>query len=421
MLASRGRIVVVTVNYRLGVLGFLPIGRHSNLGLQDLVAALRWVKENIVGFGGDPEAVTLAGHGSGAECVHWLMMSPSVQYGSLFHRVIMMSGAAHPPVRNPQEVVFATARHLNCPLDHRLTHCLRETPLESLLSVPVAVSTFATPFGPVEDGVVVVSSQNYFREKSHRMKNHHLRRSSREENLTRGSKKYDMLFGLVRAEALFYFSEYDLLFGIENDKKIHLLESFVNETYRYHTAEILATLVNEYTSWERPVQHPANILRDTEEALSDGRVAAPLVRAAEAHSGGSYMYLFSHQTRASDYSKQLGSIHGEELCYLFPNSDFLSRNLTKAELHLSQTFVSYVANFVKTGDPNRADHQNHSKHRRSHRLAWLPYDKLHKRYMMLDTRSKMKDHYRAHRLSFWLNLVPQLQQSDDNQLENNAS
>lgn len=85
----------------------------------------------------------------------------SFSAGSLFHRVVLMSGSARPLVADHEEVVTTVARHVHCPLDHRLLHCLRSRPLEALLSVPVARSTFSTPFGPVEDGVIVVSKDSY--------------------------------------------------------------------------------------------------------------------------------------------------------------------------------------------------------------------------------------------------------------------
>lgn len=65
--------------YNVLLLGFLnpaPLERTAaNLGLQDLTAAFQWIQDNILFFGGDPEAVTAAGHGSGASCVHWLTPS----------------------------------------------------------------------------------------------------------------------------------------------------------------------------------------------------------------------------------------------------------------------------------------------------------------------------------------------------------
>ncbi|XP_054270706.1 neuroligin-4, Y-linked-like [Macrosteles quadrilineatus] len=83
VLASYGKVVVVTINFRLGILGFLKPGVSdhvpSNFGLFDQVAALEWVRVNIAKFGGDPRSVTLMGHGTGAACVSYLMISPLAQ------------------------------------------------------------------------------------------------------------------------------------------------------------------------------------------------------------------------------------------------------------------------------------------------------------------------------------------------------
>ncbi|KAG8243120.1 neurexin protein binding, partial [Homalodisca vitripennis] len=163
VLASYGNLVVITLSYRLGLVGFLsadPTRKTlANFGLLDIIAALRWVQDNIQEFGGDPETVTLAGHGSGAACVHWLMTSPSVAPGTLFRRVILMSGSAasiKSSVRDPWAITQKIASHVNCPLDHRLLNCLRDRPLEALMSTPLDSSKFSTSFGPSEDGVVIV-------------------------------------------------------------------------------------------------------------------------------------------------------------------------------------------------------------------------------------------------------------------------
>jgi para-nitrobenzyl esterase len=103
-LAAQG-VVVVTLNYRLGVLGFLahpdltqesPLAPGGNFGLQDQIAALQWVQANIAAFGGDPGAVTIAGQSAGALSVHMLVASPLAQ--GLFHRAIAQSG---PPTLVP--------------------------------------------------------------------------------------------------------------------------------------------------------------------------------------------------------------------------------------------------------------------------------------------------------------------------------
>jgi len=98
-LARRGEIVVVTFNYRLGALGYLHLNGiggeefhgASNAGLRDQIAALEWVKENIAGFGGDPENVTLAGQSAGAMSIGALLASPRAR--GLFHKAICQSGA----------------------------------------------------------------------------------------------------------------------------------------------------------------------------------------------------------------------------------------------------------------------------------------------------------------------------------------
>lgn len=87
-------IVLVTLNYRLGVFGFLSVGTYhhpGNLAFKDQVLALKWVKNNIAKFGGDPDVVTLMGNSAGAFSVTAHMVSPMSK--GLFHRVIAFSGA----------------------------------------------------------------------------------------------------------------------------------------------------------------------------------------------------------------------------------------------------------------------------------------------------------------------------------------
>ncbi|CAG2063575.1 unnamed protein product, partial [Timema podura] len=86
-------VVLVTINYRLGVLGFLDVEGSdvvANNGLRDQVMALRWVRDNISQFGGDPENVTIFGESAGATSVHALLLAPSSE--GLFHKAIAQSG-----------------------------------------------------------------------------------------------------------------------------------------------------------------------------------------------------------------------------------------------------------------------------------------------------------------------------------------
>src|SRR3954449_8346863 len=95
VLAERGDVVVVTVNYRLGALGFLG---GANAGLLDQQCALRWVRANIADFGGDPDNVTLFGESAGSGSVGMQLVMPSSR--GLFERAIMQSGAGWPITRD---------------------------------------------------------------------------------------------------------------------------------------------------------------------------------------------------------------------------------------------------------------------------------------------------------------------------------
>ncbi|CAL7940611.1 unnamed protein product [Xylocopa violacea] len=113
----RKDIVLVTINYRLGVLGFLNIEHEAapgNQGLKDQVMALRWVQENISSFGGDPDNVTIFGESAGAASVHYLTLSPLSQ--GLFHKAISQSGAVSNPwaanTVEPKKYVYQIAAQL---------------------------------------------------------------------------------------------------------------------------------------------------------------------------------------------------------------------------------------------------------------------------------------------------------------------
>jgi para-nitrobenzyl esterase len=117
VLARRGDVVVVTLNYRLGALGFLLLpelareegGAPGNFGLLDQIAALEWVRDNIEAFGGDPAQVTLFGQSAGAMCAATLVGTPRAR--GLFQRAILQSGAAQ-SVHAPETAERVTATFL---------------------------------------------------------------------------------------------------------------------------------------------------------------------------------------------------------------------------------------------------------------------------------------------------------------------
>lgn len=136
-MAGAGNMIVVTINFRLGLLGFLNIPGSElkgNYGMLDQVAALKWIQDNIAAFGGDPTRVTIAGQSSGAASVALHLMSPLSK--GLFHQAILQGGEATSP--------FATytskdpnygkqyLKKLNC-ISEDMLPCLRSKTTEEIL------------------------------------------------------------------------------------------------------------------------------------------------------------------------------------------------------------------------------------------------------------------------------------------------
>ena len=137
-LAARGDIVVVTINYRLGALGFLAhpaLGRNGdvgNYGLADQQAALRWVRDNIAKFGGDPDKVTIAGESAGAMSVCDHLVAPGS--AGLFRAAILQSGPCQAQLALPeaQRASLDYARQAGCEDPATAAACLRALPADKL-------------------------------------------------------------------------------------------------------------------------------------------------------------------------------------------------------------------------------------------------------------------------------------------------
>ena len=148
VLAERGDVVVVTLNYRLGALGFLGGG---NWGLLDQQCALRWVREHIAEFGGDPGNVTLFGESAGAGSVGLQLVMPSS--AGLFERAAMQSGAGNPTsMARAEQVAAELARECG-------GRSLRDIPVDDIVEGQIRVDAAhrgAMVFLPAVDGDVVV-------------------------------------------------------------------------------------------------------------------------------------------------------------------------------------------------------------------------------------------------------------------------
>jgi para-nitrobenzyl esterase len=344
-LASRANAVVVTVNYRVGALGFLAAdaldaadGRHvsGNYGLLDVQAALQWVNRNAAAFGGDPHKITVMGESAGANLVLGLLASPASE--GLFARAIVQSSTdgAHtvPLVQAEKQVYARTLEEIGCSSGPDLLGCLRTAPVQSFLRMTLK-PTF------VQDGVVLpLDPLEAFKQG----------RFIRVPVLIGSNAKENYLFtARVEADVLKHTMTGEDLRG-------QLKASFADK----------ADLVSGHYASDSYV-NAATLIGS---ALTDRRFAclANLARTGLSQ----YVPVFGYQLDIADPLQQQPlvpgndlpnvSYHTSDLGYVFDN-DGDGQKLSGRHASLSHMIGDYWAAFAAEGDPNAGAE-------RSVRVAW---------------------------------------------------
>ncbi|XP_054273205.1 neuroligin-1-like [Macrosteles quadrilineatus] len=408
VLASHGHVIVVTLNYRLGLLGFLKPHSGSHAGdccvaLRDIEAALKWLQLNIASFGGDPGRVTVVGHDTGAALVNLLLLQESNK--GLLHKAVLLSGSMLSPwalVPSPDSTRSQVTTYLGCPDKHDLPACIKDLPLSKLLAVDFPAPRFLPRFGPWS-----VNSPSYTMEHAGDM-----------------FMSTPLLLGVTTTESYLDMNEHDIQYGFEEDQRNRILRTYVRNAYVYHLNEIFSTVRNEYTDWDKPIVHPINVRDSVLEALSDGHTVSQLLKMATLHAkrgkASTHMFHFNYQPKDSDFHERLGSVRGEDLSFvlgqpLVGGHPYFPHNYSRQDMSVSETLVNFVTNFAKTSNPNEPRHHHTSSKDKSHHrgLTWEPYDLNTQLYLSLGVKSRMKSHYRGHKMAIWLNLIPQLHQSGD--------
>ena len=155
---KNGEVILVAVNYRLGPLGFLSMGNNmisGNAGMKDQVMALKWVKDNIKNFGGDPNLVTIFGESAGSLSVAMHIISPMSR--GLFQRGILQSGTAIGPswgtVTPEKAVRFANtlSEKLGCAQADNVVTCLQDKNMEDIVGISYNISRERMIWVPVSD------------------------------------------------------------------------------------------------------------------------------------------------------------------------------------------------------------------------------------------------------------------------------
>lgn len=341
-LAVEGGLMVVTINYRLGALGFLssglldaPDGVSGNYGIQDQIAALRWVQQNAARFGGDPSNVTIAGQSAGARsvCVH--LASPMSQ--GLFHRAILQSGACANPVATKavadQRGEQAIAE-LGCAGMPDVPACLRDRPAADLVTAlrgvgaPINDRISDDPWGPVA-GTPMLPVQPI-------------------DAIAAGAAAgVPLLIGSTRDEMRSFVGfRYD---AVDNPLTEDDYRTIIADTFGNYTAAVLERY--PAAAYPSPAVAFATVLTDWGGSIG----ACPVLRTAQIASRHTpvFAYEFSENSIVVK-GFPLGAYHSWDLHFLWdvsiPGSS--KPDLTAEQQTLGKQMRGYWSAFAHTGDPN---------------------------------------------------------------------
>lgn len=333
-LALRGDVVVVTLNYRVGALGFfshkaINAEGHpfANYGIMDQQFALKWVKRNIAAFGGDPGNVTIFGQSGGATAIMANLVSPTA--AGLFQRAINESGTHIAPM--PQDAAlkasedFASAAGCG----DQSAKCLRALTVEQVLSNQKFLVALIAPDFPVVDGTIITDTAF--------------------DAFSKGQfNRVPILTGLVRDEQAFFLPEANT--GVPLSA-----ESFNRDLASFGAANT-AKLSAQYPLPSYPSPSLADI------ALQQGFKActARQLDRAWAQYVPVFAYQFNDRTAPSyfhELSYPMRAYHTSELQYLFPlfhGGQGTPHPLNAAQKRLSNEIIAYWTSFARHGVPQEA-------------------------------------------------------------------
>merc|ERR1711920_796089 len=327
VLANAGNVIVVTINYRLGFLGYIahPDLNGTNFGLLDQVKALEWVRENIASFGGDPSNVTIFGESAGGASVLALMVSPLSE--GLFQRAIAQSAA----IMESPNVTVSEGGKLGIAVGEQLGFPAGAGQLEKMRAVSAQDLVQAALNMSVSDGIVV----NFFVD---------------EESLPQC-----IWCAFAESEqGSSVHKDVDLMIGTnQNETSIFWLLDPSNTGMFPNTTDAYKASVEKIYGPEN-AEKVLSILPGSPDALSQSNAlqtaiwfgaASKFVADSNSNLGKStFLYYFTQAPNTTE-GQQLGAFHGMDVLYLFFDD-------TTPESSLSKNMQTYWTNFAKSGDPN---------------------------------------------------------------------
>ncbi|XP_069123193.1 fatty acyl-CoA hydrolase precursor, medium chain-like [Argopecten irradians] len=409
-------VLVVTINYRIGIFGFLSTEDTSmpgNYGLWDMIEALKWINQNIASFGGDPEAVTIFGESAGGFAASYLAIMPCT--AGLFQRFISQSGSAVGFVgvaKNPARAAKATGNFVGCSLDtdsdfdsSLLKQCLKTKSAEELMNAQRDPGTqyfgsfsVSPLLWPTIDGELLPRSPL-----------DSLNDPNSKESIY--FQSLDMMAGTTSNEAsviamfLGWLQE-PMNFNIADGMPTAVLcDVFAPTLARemFNNNPLASDLLCKHYSADDMAQQARNISI----MHADSWFVSPTVQLLDFHAKGktsprTYHYLYNYIINLTLMAPRLpwmeGAGHATELPYMFGPAGLntVDESLSTNEARtFTDILVRYWTNFAKTGDPNEDG-----------LVPWEPFSVDSRDYMELKYQPVPRQNLYKDRMRFLLEDVP---------------
>ncbi|XP_006894494.1 PREDICTED: bile salt-activated lipase-like [Elephantulus edwardii] len=393
-IATRGNVIVVTFNYRVGPLGFLSTGDSNmpgNYGLRDQHMAIAWVKRNIAAFGGDPNNITIFGESAGGASVSLQTLSPYNK--GLIRRAISQSGVgvSHWAIqKNPLFWAKWMAKKVGCPVDDtsKMAKCLKVTDPQALtLSYKNPLTGLEEPasnslaYVPVVDGDFIPDDPM---------------------NLYANAADIDYLSGTNDMDGSF-LSIVDMP-AIGQTNKAVTEEDFYNLVRKFTitkglpgakgTFDIYTESWNDHPSQETKKKTVVDFETDLSFLIPNKMAVAQ--HRLNAKSAKTYTYLFSYPSRTPIFPNSKGADHGDDVQYVFGQPFATPLKYGPEDRTLSEAMIAYWTNFARTGDPNMG-HSAVPTH-------WDPYTLENDNYLEINNKidnNSMKQHLRTKYMQYW--------------------
>ncbi|XP_074737283.1 fatty acyl-CoA hydrolase precursor, medium chain-like isoform X1 [Strix uralensis] len=397
-LSAYENIVVVIIQYRLGLLGFFSTGdehARGNWAFLDQVAALRWIQENIEPFGGDPGSVTLFGVSAGSCSVFAHVLSPLSK--GLFHKAISESGILIPP---DKDLLCSTdlkkiASVFKCETSSSLPllNCLRNQEAKDIV-----FNGAEMPLLPlVLDGVF-------------------LHKSPEEILAGKEFNAVPFMIGVTNNEFGWNIRSTSTIPGLKEigDKKsiTSTLEFFL--PMMYVPSEFLPAIVDEYLG---NTDDPAELRDRFLDLLGDALIVMPSIKALNYHrESGAPAYFFEYQHRPTSYwdskPEYVKADHGDEVGFVFGGPYLagdiqLRSEVTEEEKNLSRTLMKYWANFARNGNPNGEG-----------LVEWPSYN-LNEEYLEINLKQKKARKFKERKVDFWRKVM--FEKTNNRRMENKVN